>query len=110
MQQLFEHYRRSGDEARALGVAVILADALPYLENPQSVAGRMLVNRKRPRQALRYLKQAVMLAPDKADNQFVLARAYFDDERNADARLLLERLLRRDPGNTAAQRLLVQIK
>ena len=110
MQQLYAHYQRSGDSTQALKVALILADALPYLENPQSVAGQLLVNRGRYPQALRYLKRATELAPDNANNLLALGRVYLFGGRKTDAERVLRRLLQLDPDHAMARRLLAQVE
>jgi tetratricopeptide (TPR) repeat protein len=110
MQQLYAHYQRSGDSSQALTVALVLADALPYLENPQSVAGRILLNRGRYPEALRYLERAVELGPDNGNNLLALGRAYLFGARRTDAERVLRRLLQLDPNHAMARRLLAQVE
>lgn len=110
MQQLFTHYQKIGDKAQAVKVALILASALPYVENPQYVAGQMLINRGRKLEALRYLKRAAELAPNKTNNLLALSRAYLSNSKKEDAERTLRRLLQVDPKYKLAQRLLEQLE
>ncbi len=61
MQQLFNHYQQTGDDFQALKVALIVANALPYLEHPQRIAAQLLMRAGRDIEARRYLKRAAEL-------------------------------------------------
>ena len=63
MQQLFGYYQKIGNTDQATKVVVILADALPYLENLQYAAGQMLIRQGREPEARRYLTRAAEIAP-----------------------------------------------
>ena len=69
MQQLFIHYQKIGDDFQALKVALIVANALPYLEHPQYIAGQMLMRAGRAREARRYLKRAAELAANEGKSR-----------------------------------------
>lgn len=106
MQQLFTHYQKTGDKVQATKVALILANALPYEEHPQYVAGQMLVNRGRGHEALRFLKRATELTPNETQYLLTLGQAYVSSSQKEKAKQTLTRLLEVDPTHKSARRLL----
>ena len=91
-------------------MALILANSLPYLENLQYVAGQLLLNLGRKREALRYLKRAVELAPNETKNLLALSQAYWAESKKQEAKHILTQLLQIDPNHASAQRLLQQLQ
>lgn len=64
--RLKNHYRAQGDREEYLRLALILADAFPFVAAAQRDAGEALVAAGRQVQALRYLHRAMSYAPSDA--------------------------------------------
>ena len=105
MQRRLKNYYRSrgnGDEHRR--VATILADAFPFVASAQLDAGTLLLAQNRPLDSLRYLHRAVRYGQsDPAAAHLALADGYSKAGYPGRARVVLEQLLAREPGNAAAR-------
>jgi len=103
-------YSRSGQFDKAASMAQELADAVP--DNPATLnaLGMARLNAHQADKALKPLKQAVKLAPDRALYRINLARAQIilKDTKSAEANL--EKVLKTRPGEVQAVRLLTAIK
>jgi tetratricopeptide (TPR) repeat protein len=97
MTQALEVYQSRGDLTEAARVAVNLAEAFPYADNPQWIAGRLLIRADASARALRYLSRATALAPDNIDYGLSLAEALFHSGRTEAAQRTLEALVGRAP-------------
>jgi tetratricopeptide (TPR) repeat protein len=62
--RLKQHYRAQGNRDEYLRLALILADAFPFIAAAQLDAGEALRAAGRPMQAVRYLHRATSYAPD----------------------------------------------
>lgn len=106
MLQLLQYYQDQKDTANVTKVALILADAVPFYADYQSLAGRQLVEAGKADQALPYLRQAVQINPANTSALFDLAKAYSLAGKPDLARATLTELLRIDPNNQPALDLL----
>jgi tetratricopeptide (TPR) repeat protein len=97
MTEALAVYQRRGDLTEAARVAVNVADAFPYADNPQWIAGRLLIRADAPVRALPYLARATSLAPYNIDYGLSLAEAQFRSGRPEAAQQTLEALIGRAP-------------
>jgi tetratricopeptide (TPR) repeat protein len=97
MSQALEVYQSRDDLTEAARVAVNLAEAFPKADNPQWIAGRLLIRADASVRALRYLTRATSLAPDDIDYGLSLAEALFRSGRTEAAQRTLEGLIARAP-------------
>jgi tetratricopeptide (TPR) repeat protein len=85
--RLKQHYRAQGNRDEYLRLALILADAFPFIAAAQRDAGEALRAAGRPMQAVRYLHRATTYAPD--DPQAL--RAFAEVARSVGLDTLAER-------------------
>jgi lysophospholipase L1-like esterase len=90
--QLKNHYRTQGNQAEHLRVALILADAFPFVAEAQREAGEALLAAGRRVQAVRYLYRAVAYAPADARALRAFAEAARSIGLSEEADRALERL------------------
>ena len=99
--KLRDYYRpRDPDEHRRL--ALILADAFPFMPNLQREAAAALLPAERPREALNYAYRAATREPNNVESLLVLAECFARMGRVDDAGEVLDRALALEPGNTSA--------
>ena len=110
MEQLLIYYQKEKDYAQAARIAVMLAQAFPFWERPQYIAGQLLVKEKRYREAVFYLNRAVNLKPDKTAYLVGLSRAYALNSQKDQAQRSLQQLLDMEPGHKEARQLLKQLE
>jgi len=103
MQRALVHYQTAGRPDEAAKIALNLTEAFPFESNPHYVSGRLLMTIDQPERALAYLRRAARMAPADANVLLALSDAYRTLGRESEAREALEDLLRRDPGNAAAE-------
>jgi tetratricopeptide (TPR) repeat protein len=103
-RQLKTFYRTRGDADEYRRVTTILADAFPFVASAQLEAGELLLGQSRPLDSLRYLHRAVQYGQDDAGAAYLaLADGYAKAGFPGRARVVLEELLARQPGNAAAR-------
>ena len=96
--KLRDYYRqREPDEYRRL--ALILADAFPFMANLQRDAAAALLPENRPREALNYAYRAATREPNSIASLLVLAESFARMGRVGDASQVLDRALAIEPGN-----------
>jgi tetratricopeptide (TPR) repeat protein len=101
---LRRYYETRGNVAGVARVSQILADAFPFVPTLQFDAARALIALARPRDALRYSRRGIVLAPADVNLQLVHAHASALAGHTADAHTALDRVLELDPGNETARR------
>lgn len=106
MEQLLSADLKNENYLRAAHTAVILAQAFPFLDAHQNIAGQLLEKVRRYREAIFYLNRAVSLKPTDPTYLLALSRAYAVDLQKEPAQRLLRRLLEIEPGHREARRLL----
>jgi tetratricopeptide (TPR) repeat protein len=92
--RLKHHYRARGDRAEHLRLALILADAFPFVAEAQREAGEGLMDAGRTLQAVRYLHRAMNYAPSDVRAIRAFAEAARKVGLTAEADGALERLRR----------------
>jgi tetratricopeptide (TPR) repeat protein len=96
--KLRDYYRRrDSDEYRRL--ALILADAFPFMPNLQRDAAAALLPVNRAREALNYAYRAATREPNNVAALLVLAESFARMGRKQDAREVLNRALAIEPDN-----------
>jgi len=110
-QDALRRYAESqGDEAEYVRTTQILADAFPFVPTLQFDAARALIAVDRPRDALRYGRRAIEIAPRDLNSLLVHAHAAALSARPDEAIGSLERALDVDPGNETARKALEQLR
>ena len=112
MNQAMLYYQRRQDYVEAARIALKIADSFPFEDNPQFVAGQMLVRRSAAdrRYALEYFHRAAELAPRRPENLQALAQAYLLNGHRAEAADVARRLLEVAPGNELAMQMLQELE
>jgi tetratricopeptide (TPR) repeat protein len=110
MEQLLVYYQKERDYNEAAKIAVMLAQAFPFWDKPQYIAGQLLVKVKRYREAVYYLNHSVNMKPDNTTYLLALSRAYVLNSQNNPAQQSLRRLLDIKPNHKEAQQLLKQLE
>jgi tetratricopeptide (TPR) repeat protein len=105
-ERLLAHYIQQRDYREVARTASMLALAFPFLDQPQSVAGQLLVEAQRYREAVFYLCRAARLQPGSVEYLLALSRAAALDTQDGLARESLRQLLQIDPDHVEARRLL----
>jgi tetratricopeptide (TPR) repeat protein len=96
--KLRDYYRRrQPNEYRRL--ALILADAFPFMPNLQRDAAAALLPANRAREALNYAYRGATREPNNVASLLVLAESFARMGRKQDAREVLNRALLIEPGN-----------
>jgi tetratricopeptide (TPR) repeat protein len=97
--KLRDYYRpRDTDEYRRL--ALILADAFPFMPTLQREAAAALLPAERPREALNYAYRAATREPNNVESLLVLAESFARMGRVREAGEVLDRALRLEPDNS----------
>jgi lysophospholipase L1-like esterase len=104
------YYQKEKDYAQAARIAVMLAQAFPFWERPQYIAGQLLVREKRYREAVFYLNRAVDLKPEKKEYLMGLSRAYALNAQKDQAQHSLQRLLDMEPDHKEGKGLLKKLE
>lgn len=104
--RLRKDYLRTGNTEGAVQIALILADAFPFLAESQYDAGGALLTTGRAAEAVRYLERTVSLRPDDRNALLALGAAHANAGQTNKARVALEKLLVIDPENTQARQIL----
>jgi len=107
--QLRQHYRAAGDHAGYARVTAILADGIPFTGSLQFEAAAVLIELRRPADALRYSRRAADLEPRNVNHLLVHAHALILNGRREEGRAMLERVLELEPGNPTARNVLQQL-
>ena len=97
---------RTGDTAGAVGIALILADAFPFLVKSQYDAGAALLATGRAAEAVRYFERTVTLAPGDPNALLGLGASQANAGRTGEARGTLRRVLAIDADNAQARQIL----
>jgi lysophospholipase L1-like esterase len=106
---LREHYRAAGDLANYAHVTVVLADAFPFQGTLQFDAAAGLIQRGRPREALRYSRRAIGLEPRNVNHWLVHAHGLLLAGRRDEGRQALQTVLELEPANPTARQVLQQL-
>jgi tetratricopeptide (TPR) repeat protein len=105
-EALRRHYRATGNEPEYARSTTVLADAFPFAATLQFEAAAALVEIGRSADGWRYAERAIALEPRTLNHLLVGAHALLSSGRRDEGRALLERVLRIDPGNATARRVL----
>jgi tetratricopeptide (TPR) repeat protein len=105
-RRLLDFYARGSNPDEYLRVSLILADAFPFSSADQLTAGRALMGADRHLQAVRYLLLADRYRPDDVSTLIELSRACLASGLRDLGGKTLERVLKIDPSNRQAQRML----
>ena len=108
-RRLRDLYRREGDRAEYLRVALILADAFPFSAADQYDAASALLAADRPLQAVRYLYQAAAIRPDHLPTWLALGEASGRSGLKQHARRAYQRVLEIAPGHPRASAALSEL-
>ncbi|MGD8977016.1 MAG: SGNH/GDSL hydrolase family protein [Gammaproteobacteria bacterium] len=108
-RRLKDLYRREGDRAEYLRVALILADAFPFSAADQFDAANALLAADRPLQAVRYLYQAAAIRPDHLPTWLALGDASGRSGLKQHARRAYQRVLEIAPGHPRASAALSEL-
>ena len=103
---LRRYYRATGNKAEFARSTTVLADAFPFAATLQFEAAAALIDTGRPADGWRYAERAIALEPRTLNHLLVGAHALLSSGRRDEGRALLERVLRIDPGNATARRVL----
>jgi tetratricopeptide (TPR) repeat protein len=95
-------YYRQREPAEYLRLALILADAFPFMPGLQRDAAAALLPVNRAREALNYAYRAATREPDNVASLLVLAESFARMGRAPDAGKVLDRVLALEPGNARA--------
>ncbi len=95
--RLMQYYQEQKDMANMTKVAVILADAVPFYAEYQSMAGSFLVISGKVDQAIPYLEKAAALSPRDPKVLFDLVNAYLLAGKTEQANATLQYLLQIAP-------------
>lgn len=109
MAAQLQHYRTAGNVDEARRVAMILADALPFVPGPQFQAGTALIQARRAPEARRYLARAERASPNDPNVLLAHAHALILTGETDEARPRLQRVLQIDPTNATARDALAQL-
>ncbi len=102
MSQALDVYVAEMNTGEIIRVATGLAMAYPYRPAPAYLAGSTLLTAGDPERALPFLQRASELEPDDTGYLFTLAEAFAAAGRTADALVVLDRVLKIDPGDSRA--------
>ncbi len=108
--RLRKEYLRGGNTVGAVQIALILADAFPFLAKSQYDAGAALLATGRAAEAVRYFTRTVALAPGDPNALLGLGASQANAGRPADARRTLGRVLAIDADNAQARQLLQRLE
>jgi len=100
------YYQSAGDTAGYAKVSAILADAFPFAAEIQFQTAAALIGVNRPADAWRYAERALALEPRNLNHLLVGAHALLLTGRRDQGRALLQQVLRIEPGNATAVRVL----
>jgi lysophospholipase L1-like esterase len=107
---LRQYYRSVGNLAEYVRGTAILADAFPFTPGIQFECAAALIEAGRPADALRYARRAIELEPGNVNNLLVNAHALLLSGRRDEGRAALERVLRIDPQNPTALKVIDQLQ
>lgn len=110
-QDALRRYDQSvGNKAEYTRGTTILADAFPFTAQLQFESAAALIETGRPADALRYARRALALEPASLNNLLVSAHALLLTGRRDEGRAALEKVLRVDPQNATALKVLGQLE
>lgn len=106
---LRQHFRETGDLGGYAHVTLVLADAFPFDDSLQFDTAAALIQLGRPREALRYSRRAIELAPRNVNHWLVHAHGLLLGSRREEGRQALEHVLMLEPGNATARQVLGEL-
>jgi lysophospholipase L1-like esterase len=107
---LRQYYRSVGNKAEYTRGTAILADAFPFTPGIQFESAAALIDAGRPADALRYARRAIDLEPRSINNLLVTAHALLLTGHREQGRATLEQVLRIDPQNPTAMKVLGELQ
>jgi Tfp pilus assembly protein PilF len=110
MNRALVAYQQGGNPEEAARVAVNLAEAFVQLDDPQAVAGRLLLRADSPARAAHYLGRAFSLAPTNVGYGLTLAEAEYKSGDRAAAAATLESLTRLAPDDPRPRKWLAVVQ